>query len=99
MLGIICGSGLGSLAQLVEDPVVLPYDSIPQFPVSTAPGHSGQLVTGHLSGVPVVLMRGRLHVYEGYPLWMCTMPVRSSVLYSTLPGGIPIRHTSQVVVH
>ena len=64
VLGMICGSGLGSLARLVEDSVVLPYREIPNFPVSTAPGHQGQLVIGKLSGVCVVLMQGRLHVYE-----------------------------------
>ena len=64
VLGLICGSGLGSLARLVEESVVLPYKEIPNFPVSTAPGHQGQLVIGKLSGVRVVLMQGRLHVYE-----------------------------------
>jgi len=76
VLGMICGSGLGSLASLVQEPTILPYNTIPNFPVSTAPGHSGRLVLGHLAGVPVVLMQGRLHLYEGYPLWMCTLPVR-----------------------
>jgi len=75
-IGIICGSGLGELASLVSDAVILPYRDIPGFPVSTAPGHQGQLVFGHLSGARVVLMQGRLHVYEGHPLWRCTMPVR-----------------------
>jgi len=75
-IGIICGSGLGELATLVTDTVVLPYRDIPGFPVSTAPGHQGQLVFGCLSGARVVLMQGRLHVYEGHPLWRCTMPVR-----------------------
>lgn len=76
VIGIICGSGLGELASLVSDPVTLPYSSIPGFPVSTAPGHSGKLVFGTLSGASVVLMQGRLHVYEGHPLWRCTLPVR-----------------------
>jgi len=75
-IGIICGSGLGELASLVSDAVILPYRDIPGFPVSTAPGHQGQLVFGHLSGARVVLMQGRLHVYEGHPLWRVTMPVR-----------------------
>jgi len=75
-IGIICGSGLGELASLVCDAVVLPYCSIPGFPVSTAPGHSGKLVFGTLSGARVVLMQGRLHVYEGHPMWRCTLPVR-----------------------
>ena len=59
VLGMICGSGLGSLAGLVTDPVSLPYNTIPNFPVSTAPGHQGRLVIGKLSGVPVVIMQVR----------------------------------------
>jgi len=76
VIGIICGSGLGELASLVLSPVILPYTDIPSFPVSTAPGHSGKLVFGTLAGASVVLMQGRLHVYEGHPLWRCTLPVR-----------------------
>ena len=72
VLGLICGSGLGSLAGLVEDSVVLPYKNIPDFPVSTAPGHQGQLVIGNLSGVSVVIMQGRLHVYEVEAQFMFT---------------------------
>jgi len=75
-LGIICGSGLGELAAVVERPVVLPYAEIPGFPVSTAPGHQGKLIIGRLSGMTVILMQGRLHAYEGHPLWKVTMPVR-----------------------
>merc|ERR1712013_51628 len=75
-LGIICGSGLGELATMVEQPVVLPYADIPGFPVSTAPGHQGKLIIGRLSGMTVILMQGRLHAYEGHPLWKVTMPVR-----------------------
>ena len=59
MLGLICGSGLGSLAGLVTEAVTLPYNTIPNFPVSTAPGHQGRLVIGSLSGVPVVIMQVR----------------------------------------
>lgn len=75
-IGIICGSGLGSLAQGLENPIEFPYSSIPNFPVSTVEGHAGKLVFGYLSGVPVVCMQGRFHYYEGYPLWKCAMPVR-----------------------
>ena len=59
VLGLICGSGLGSLAGLVTEAVTLPYNTIPNFPVSTAPGHQGRLVIGSLSGVPVVIMQVR----------------------------------------
>ncbi|KAF5303359.1 hypothetical protein FQR65_LT08272 [Abscondita terminalis] len=81
-IGIICGSGMGaywnkgSLAEALDTPIRFPYEEIPNFPVSTVEGHAGQLVFGHLSGVPVVCMQGRFHYYEGYPLWKCAMPVR-----------------------
>lgn len=64
------------MADALSDPVIFPYESIPNFPVSTVEGHVGQLVFGYLSGVPVVCMQGRFHYYEGYPLWKCAMPVR-----------------------
>ncbi|XP_046364336.1 purine nucleoside phosphorylase-like isoform X2 [Haliotis rufescens] len=76
VLGIICGSGLGGLADMVEDSDTIPYSEIKDFPVSTVPGHMGYLVFGTLSGKPVVLMRGRFHYYEGYPMWKVAMPVR-----------------------
>ncbi len=76
-LGIILGSGLGPLADEVADAVVVPYPEIPHFAVSTVPGHSGQLVSGTLEGVPVVVMRGRVHYYEGYSLQQVTFPVRT----------------------
>nr|CAH7718672.1 unnamed protein product [Callosobruchus chinensis] len=75
-IGIICGSGLGSLADSVENKIEIPYEKIPHFPRSTVKGHVGELVFGYLSNVPVVCMRGRFHYYEGYPLWKCAMPVR-----------------------
>ncbi|XP_046571188.1 purine nucleoside phosphorylase-like isoform X2 [Haliotis rubra] len=76
VLGIICGSGLGGLADIVEDSDTIPYSEIKDFPVSTVPGHMGYLVFGMLSGKSVVLMRGRFHYYEGYPMWKVAMPVR-----------------------
>ncbi len=75
-MGIILGTGLGSLAREIDEEAVLKYDEIPGFPRSTAVGHTGQLVCGRLRGVPVVVMEGRLHVYEGYPAWQITLPVR-----------------------
>ncbi|KAK3094444.1 hypothetical protein FSP39_001800, partial [Pinctada imbricata] len=75
-IGIICGSGLGGLADLVEEAHVFPYSDVPGFPVSTVPGHMGKLVFGKLKGKTVMLMRGRLHCYEGYPMWKTTIPVR-----------------------
>ncbi|XP_055891300.1 purine nucleoside phosphorylase-like [Biomphalaria glabrata] len=75
-LAIICGSGLGKLADMVEDKEVIPYGDIPGFPVSTVPGHEGKLVFGTLSGKSVVLMQGRFHCYEGYSAQQTTLPVR-----------------------
>jgi len=75
-IGIICGSGLGTLANQLLDRNEFPYESVPNFPVSTVKGHAGKLILGLLAGVPVVCMQGRFHAYEGYPLWKCAMPVR-----------------------
>jgi purine-nucleoside phosphorylase len=75
-VGIILGSGLGGVTGTITDKVTIPYDSIPHFAKSTAHGHAGQLVCGLLEGVPVVVMEGRQHAYEGYPLAQITFPVR-----------------------
>jgi purine-nucleoside phosphorylase len=75
-VGLILGSGLGDLADEIEAPVIVPYAAIPNFPVSTVPGHAGQLVIGELEGTPVAAMRGRVHFYEGYSLRDVTFPVR-----------------------
>eukprot|EP00116_Pleurobrachia_bachei_P012213 sb/3472475/ len=74
-LGIICGSGLGGLADILTDPEEMSYESIPGFPVSTVKGHSGKLVFGKLEGVECVCMKGRFHFYEGYPIWKTASPV------------------------
>ncbi|RVE41679.1 hypothetical protein evm_013667 [Chilo suppressalis] len=75
-IGVICGSGMGSLAETIEDATCVDYEDIPNFPISTVEGHHGKLVFGKLQGVPVVAMQGRFHYYEGYPLWKCCLPVR-----------------------
>jgi len=75
-VAIILGSGLGGAGSALQDRVAIPYDRIPHFARSTAHGHSGQLVCGRLDGVPVVVMEGRQHAYEGYPLQQITFPVR-----------------------
>ncbi len=74
--GIILGTGLGGLVQEMQDRTLLPYREVPHFPVSTAPGHAGQLVCGTLAGTPVVAMEGRFHYYEGYSTQQITLPVR-----------------------
>lgn len=75
-IGIICGSGLGSLAEDIDDAQVIPYQSIPNFPESTVEGHAGELIFGNINNVPVMCMKGRFHYYEGYPLAKCCMPIR-----------------------
>jgi purine-nucleoside phosphorylase len=75
-VGLILGSGLGVLADEIENPVKIPYNEIPDFPISTVEGHAGQLVFGLLSGVEVVAMQGRFHFYEGYSMEKVTFPVR-----------------------
>ncbi|MBM3274565.1 MAG: purine-nucleoside phosphorylase [Candidatus Sericytochromatia bacterium] len=75
-VGMILGSGLGELAKDVQDAAVIPYSDIPNFPLSTAPGHAGNLVFGKLSGQDVVLMQGRFHTYEGYSQQQVTFPIR-----------------------
>ncbi len=75
-IGLILGSGLGILADEIQEAVKIPYHEIPGFPVSTVEGHKGQLVIGELQGVHVVVMQGRFHFYEGYSLDKVTFPVR-----------------------
>lgn len=75
-VGIILGSGLGKLADTIENKTVIPYAEIPNFSKSTAVGHKGNLIAGFLGGKPVVAMQGRFHYYEGYPMEQVTLPVR-----------------------
>lgn len=75
-VALILGSGLGDLAEEIEEAVVFPYYELPHFPVSTVQGHKGQLVAGYLEGIPVLAMQGRFHFYEGYSMAEVTFPVR-----------------------
>ena len=76
LAGIILGSGLGKLADKIEDWTVIPYRDIPGFPVSTAIGHKGNFIVGRLGGKTVIAMQGRIHYYEGYTMDLVTLPVR-----------------------
>ncbi|WP_455661288.1 purine-nucleoside phosphorylase [Pradoshia sp.] len=94
-LGLILGSGLGVLADEIENPIAIPYNEIPHFPVSTVEGHKGQLVIGTLSGKIVAAMQGRFHYYEGYSMQEVTFPVRvmkamgmSHILVTNAAGGV-----------
>ena len=76
LVGIVLGSGLGKLAEKIENPIVIPYKEIPGFPVSTAVGHKGNFIAGYLGGKPVIAMQGRFHYYEGYTMDLVTLPIR-----------------------
>ena len=75
-VALILGSGLGVLADEILNPIIISYDNIPYFPVSTVEGHKGQFVIGNLSGKTVIAMQGRFHYYEGYDMKKVTFPIR-----------------------
>ena len=75
-IALVLGSGLGGLAEQIENAVIIPYRSVPGFPVSTAPGHAGQFVAGQLAGKNVLCMQGRFHYYEGHDMAAIALPVR-----------------------
>ena len=75
-VGIVLGSGLGKLAEQIENKIVIPYKEIPGFPVSTAVGHKGNFIVGDLGGKCVIAMQGRFHFYEGYSMELVTLPIR-----------------------
>ncbi len=75
-VGIILGSGLGGLAASVESATIIPYNIIPEWPVSTVIGHQGHLVVGKFEGKEVIVMQGRVHYYEGYSMAQVVLPVR-----------------------
>jgi purine-nucleoside phosphorylase len=75
-IAIVLGSGLGAFAEQLEAATAVPFAEIPHFPQSTVPGHSGRLVIGTVSGIPVAVMQGRVHAYEGYTSEQVTFPVR-----------------------
>jgi len=73
---LILGSGLGPIADSIEDKIIIPYKEIPGFPVSTAVGHKGNFISGSFGGVQIFAMQGRFHYYEGYPMETVTIGVR-----------------------
>jgi purine-nucleoside phosphorylase len=94
-IGLILGSGLGMLAEEIEQEAVIPYRDIPHFPQSTVEGHKGRFVIGRLAGKAVWCMQGRFHYYEGYTMQQITYPIRvlqlagaSKLLVTNASGGI-----------
>lgn len=93
--GIILGTGLGGLVSEIDIKYTLPYEEIPNFPVSTVEGHSGKLIFGYISEKPVIVMQGRFHYYEGYSMQQVVFPVRvmkylgiATLLLSNASGGM-----------
>lgn len=94
-IGIILGSGLGTLGEKIANPKYVDYADIPDFPVSTAPGHVGRFVFGTLNSKNVMCMQGRIHLYEGYPVESVVMPIRvmkmmgvKTLIVTNAAGGI-----------
>jgi purine-nucleoside phosphorylase len=94
-IAIVLGSGLGSLAERLTDPVLIPYGSIPHFPVPTVAGHHGNVVAGALGGARVWILQGRFHSYEGYDQEAVTFPIRvlqrlcvTTLILTAATGGI-----------
>ncbi len=105
-VGIILGSGLGGLVDIIEKSKEIPYSKIPGFPVSTVEGHEGKLVFGKIGNTTVVLMAGRFHFYEGYSMEEVTFPLRimralgvETVFLSNAAGGTnPAFHIGQLMI-
>ena len=94
-LGIVLGSGLGGLADDLEDPVAIPFADLPGWPAATAPGHVGRLLLGRLAGRPVVMLQGRFHLYEGNAPGLVVQPVllfgrlgARAVILTNAAGGL-----------
>ncbi|MDU1413428.1 MAG: purine-nucleoside phosphorylase [Clostridium sp.] len=94
-IGIILGSGLGDMADRVEDRVVIKYSEVPNMPVSTVHGHAGQFVCGTLEGKKVIMMQGRFHYYEGHPMRVLALPIHimkflgvESLIVTNACGGV-----------
>jgi purine-nucleoside phosphorylase len=95
VLGIVLGSGLGGLADDLQDAVAIPFEDLPGWPPATAPGHHGRLLLGHLAGRPVALLQGRMHLYEGNAVGLVVQPVllfrrlgATAVILTNAAGGL-----------
>ena len=94
-VAIVLGSGLGVLKEDIQNKIVIPYEEIPDFPVSTVEGHAGELIIGELSGKTVIAMNGRFHYYEGYDIKQTVFPIRvftllgvKNIILTNAAGGI-----------
>jgi purine-nucleoside phosphorylase len=97
-IALVLGSGLGAFAEELDDAQVIPYSAIPHFPRSSAIGHAGNLVIGKVGEIPVAVMAGRVHYYEGYSMQRVTFPMRvfarmgiQAALLTNAAGGINVQ--------
>ena len=104
-IGLVLGSGLGAFADELSDAVRIPYAQIPSFPRSTAVGHAGQMVIGKAGGIPVVVMQGRVHLYEGYSATEVAFPTRvlgrmgtRALVLTNAAGGINLEYKQGALV-
>ncbi len=105
-IAIIMGTGLGGLAEEINVEVAIPYEKLPNFPVSTVPGHQGKLLFGTLENRVVVALQGRFHLYEGYEPWEIAFPIRvvhaagaKTLITSNAAGGLnPLYKPSELMV-
>jgi purine-nucleoside phosphorylase len=104
-IGLVLGSGLGGFADELSDSAQIPYTNIPFFPRSTAVGHAGQMVIGNVAGVPVAVMQGRVHLYEGYSAREVTFAMRvfdclniRAVILTNAAGGINLEYQQGALV-
>jgi len=106
LVGIVLGSGLGGVVSRMEIQHTIPYSDIPNFPQSTVAGHGGNLLFGRWNGVPVCVMQGRFHYYEGYPIQQVTFPIRvmkllgvETLMVSNAAGGLnPAQHIGELMI-
>jgi purine-nucleoside phosphorylase len=98
-IGLVLGSGLGAFARSLDKATVIPFGQIPHFPVSTAIGHKGELVIGTSQGVPVAVMAGRVHLYEGYTVQQVVFPIRvlarmgvKTVIMTNAAGSVNVQY-------
>src|SRR5579863_10713422 len=104
-VGLVLGSGLGGFADSLADATRIPFTEIPSFPLSTAIGHAGKLVIGNAGAVPVAVMQGRVHLYEGYSAHEVAFPMRvfarmgiRAVILTNAAGGINLRYQQGALV-
>ena len=104
-IAIVSGSGLGKLVNVLDSKIDLPYGSIEGMPKSTVPGHDGAYAFGYANGVPCVVMRGRVHLYEGYSPQDAVMPIRlmkmmgaEILIITNASGGITFRQPGTIML-